>query len=553
MVFRLLAGVALGVLWLLGALLTALALHESPAAPLRLALVNFDGLVFLHAAGCVSAAGYGGDLVFGREIRHKTLAAVQMLPQGAALFVWRKVTFPFYAIGIAWSAGIPLYVLAVLLNLATAAEALRGLLITGWTGLAVLALTLLGTSGQSPPPLDPIEKRMHDMEATCRGLLVSGAGLLVMWLALTGWISPGRWGFFGLRVPTALPGWVLTGVLGPLAVSHGRDLLLGELSSYRRPMCLAGAGLAVVYLLALGAFWPGLPLWGRALAVVGPVLLGLLNGWQLCRLLRSAAKTGAPVSKPKRKEDPWTERELAWIAARWNNPLLLRDLRASLRAQSLRSKLRDSLIGQPLLVVVIYFLVKWFGGAVLSGAASWLLTPLFSGGGTASAFWNKEKKSGALPLLLLTPLSSREILGGRLAASIVLGLPLLTLPLLLFIGGVGWLAFTRFWPVGPMVLSVLPLLLGAWVAMGCTNAIPERVVSGFESNPVFRLVEAGVVVLIPVGLVVILLAAQGGPLPCYGLALLVGCLQLGFAAFIFREYERKLEAYRHSDVDPGAI
>jgi hypothetical protein len=34
---------------------------------------------------------------------------------------------------------------------------------------------------------------------------------------------------------------------------------------------------------------------------------------------------------------------------------------------------------------------------------------------------------------------------------------------------------------------------------------------------------------------------------------LLGCLYLGFAVFVFREHERKLEAYRHGDIDPSAV
>jgi hypothetical protein len=543
----------LGTAWLVGALLMSLLVHRLEQTPLRLGFVNFGGLALWHALGCLAAGGYGGDLVFGQPLRSGTLAALRMLPQGSTHLLTRKARFSLLILAVPWVAGIPLYLAAVLLNLTTAAEAGRALLLTGWSGLALLTLTILGTSDEPAHPLDPMEKQLRTVENTCRGLLVIGAGWLVLMLAFGGWNHANRWACYGLRLPIWLPGSLLSVVLALNAVSHAQELWLGELSTSRRAATTAAASLTFCYFLALGNYWHLLPTWHRALTLLVPLLFTFLNLWPLRHHLRSNGITRTSVTTSTRKEDPWTERELEWLQARWNNPLLLRDLRASLRAQSLLRKLRNSLIGQPLIVALFYFLVKWFGAAILTGTASWLFMPLFNGGGSASTFWAKEQKSGALPLLLLTPLSSREILTGRLIASVLIALPTLALPLGLLIVAVGWLATTRFWAAGPMALSVLPILLSTWVSSACSGATSGQKMCHFQSNPRFWLAQVGAVLLIPFGAIGILKAVRLGPLPCWGLALLIGSLHLGLAVFALREQVRKLESYRHSDIDPGAI
>jgi len=551
--FRLLAGVGAGALWLLAVVGAGLWLHWWERAPLRPALFSFHGFVLFHGMACLAAGGYAGDLVFGRDVRRHTLAALQLLPEPPGRFVARRLAFPLWTVAVIWAAAIPLVVVAALLDLTTVSAALRGLLIAGWGGLAALLVTLLGTSGQLALPLDPLERRTRGKEDACRGFLVIGAAGLTLALAYFSWSAPDRWPFFGLRIQSWIPGACLTLILGLATASHGRILLLGELASLRRPMLLAVTGLTVIYVLALGAFWHGLPLWGRCITIIGPMALALLDLWQLRKLLRPARDAALPAVTPARKEDPWTEPELNWLQARWNNPLLLRDLRASLRPQSLRRKLRNSLIAQPLLFVVFYFLVKWFGTGFVSGSLTWILMPVFSGGAVAATFWGKEKKSGALPLLLLTPLSSREILAGRLTASVLTVLPSLTVPFLALLGAAGWLATTRFWPAGPAVLSLLPLVLSSWVSGACGNATSGEKVARFASNPVFRLLQGGMLLLFSLGTAVIVLAARSGPVVCCGLALPITCLYGGFAVLVFREHVRKLEAYRQGDVDPGAI
>lgn len=550
--FRLLGSAAAGALWLLGSLLAGLLTHWLERVPLRPVLFSFDWLVLLHAVACMAAGGYGGDLLFGREVRNRTLTALQLLPLAPKRFLARKLAFPLWAVGVTWAAGIPLAIVAALLDLTTVTAALHGLLLAGGAGLAALVVTLLGTSGDMAPPLDPFEKQVRDTEAFCRGFLVIGASGLALLLAYYGWSAPDRWPCFGLRLQVWVPGGLLTVLLGLAAVNRGPELLLGELSSYRRSAFLAAAGLAVIYLLLLGVFWSGLPLWGRALTVVGPLALSLLNLWQLHKRSPTASNGTAAVT-PARKEDPWTEAELTWLQAHWNNPLLLRDLRASLRGQSFRGRMRTTLIAQPVLLIAFYFMFKWLGSAVISSSASWLFTPLITGGGIASTLWAKEKKSGALPLLLLTPLSSREILAGRLTASLLLALPLLLFPGLVLLSVVGWFTTTRFWMVGPVALALLPSILSVWVSNGCGNATAGQKVANFTSHPSFHPARGGALLLLPLGGAAIMWTARFGPLPCCAVALLIAGLYAAFALFTFREHVRKLEAYRRSDIDPGAI
>lgn len=549
-VFLLLSGLGLWSVWLVGLLLIGLTVHVVARTPFQLGFINFGSLVLLHAAGCLAAGSYGGDLVVGRDVRQKTLPALRLLPMRPEQLVAGKIAFPIYIVGVVWSAGVPLYVLAVLLNLASVSEALRGLLITGWGGLAILALTLLGTSRQTPPPLEAIAKWKRGAESTCRGLLVIGAGILTLMLAIYGWSIPDQWAFFGVRISAWLPGCLLTGLLASMIARHGRALLADELATSPIP---ALAGLAVCYLLLLGAFWHGLPFWGRCLAVVGPVLLAIPHLWHLRQLTKPGPESTVAVSKSRHKEDAWTQGELEWIASRWGNPLLLRDLRVIFRSQSLRRRMLYTASSQVLLLVVFYFLVRRFGSSVISGAASGFFSPLMVSTTAVAARWDKERTSGTLPLLLLTPLSSREMLIGRLMTSFVVILPLLVLPALALIGGIGWLATTRFWPAGPMILSALPLLLTVWVSAGCSNATSGQHIPGFQSGALFSLARTGIVLLVPGGCAALMAVSQGGPLLCCGLALLIGGLHLGFAVFVFREYERKLDAYRRGDVDPAAI
>lgn len=549
-VFQLLAGVGMSVVWLLVLLLIGLTLHLTTRMPFRPAVTDSGGLVLLHALGCLAAGGNGGDLVFGRDIRLKTFPALRLLPMRPEHFVARRIAFPVYIVGVVWSAGAPLYVLAVLLNLASFSEALRGFLITGWSGLMALTLTLLGTSREKAPSLAAEEKWRRNFECACRSFLVIGAGFLTMMLGFCGWSTPDRWAFFGLRLSVWLPGGLLSGVLALVTARHGRELLADDVAASPMP---ALVGLTTCYLLLLGVFWDGLPFWGRCLTVVVPVLLAVLSLRHLHQLTKPGPELTAAVSNSQRKEDAWTQGELEWIASHWGNPLLLRDLRASLRTHSLRRKLLNSVISQPIFLVVYYFLVKWFGSSILGGSISWLFTPLLNGGGTASVLWGKEKTSGTLPLLLLTPLSSREILAGRLVNSILVTLPTIIVPFLALIGGGVWLASTRFWPFGSAAFSILPIFLSASVAIACSNSTSSQGIPGFQSNTTFRLVQTGMLLLLPGGFAAVLAAARSGPLLCNGLALFISGLYLGFAVLVFREYERKLEAYRRADVDPAAI
>lgn len=538
-------------IWLLLSLLISPLYHASRGTPVRLEWVPFAGLSSLHLMGCLLAGGYGGDLVFGREGRAATLFALRLLPQPADWFLACKLAFPVYALLVVWSAGIPLDLLAIRFQLATTSVAVQSLTISAWAGLAALIVSLLCADDAHALALGPVEKRMRSIDTVARALMVVLAVLQFLYLTLTIWLGSGRWSFFGLHIPSGVAGTLLTVVLGSAAVIHSREVYLGELASGRATLTSSLWGLAVTVIFGVGALWYRLPIWGRWLALGVPLLLLVYCALRFRRV--SGVNSDSHVAAATRKGDPWAARELDWLAARWTNPLYLRDLRAVLAGKSLRRRLLFGVVFQSLLLGLCFLLTRTFGGGASGGLFSWIFNPALSGSMLAVTLWSKEKSSGTLPLLLITPISSEAMLLGRLVASFLVALPLLAVPAILVTGGLVWLGTTRFWPFAFGVGSQLPVLLSAWVAFGCSSSTGGQKVSAQPYNPLFHVAQGGVFLLIPLGIWVVVSAARYGLAAACGLSLVVAALHGGFTRLVFREYVRKLDAYRHADIDPAAI
>jgi hypothetical protein len=198
-------------------------------------------------------------------------------------------------------------------------------------------------------------------------------------------------------------------------------------------------------------------------------------------------------------------------------------------------------------------LLKPFGAVLFGVAGRAYIEPLFRAGSTAATLWEKEQSSGTRALLLATPQSERELLLGRLLASLVRALPELAFPTLVLWSGAIWVAVTRYWPIIPMLLALLPVLLSIWIISGCRRAFPSAEQLRFKQNR-FLFVVVGLELLLIAGGSYGLHEWRGrGVMFCYALVALLALVHFGFALLLFRGYERKLRAYRRTDVDLGAI
>jgi ABC-type Na+ efflux pump permease subunit len=156
--------------------------------------------------------------------------------------------------------------------------------------------------------------------------------------------------------------------------------------------------------------------YGYSLAMLG--LSVLLNGWSILRL-RAWNPRGEPIMQRERPEDEDIDRAKAHAAPGpvrhvWPNPILWREIRT--RAYGHR----------PLLVKAAYFLVvallcyyAFAPGGSREWAAAWGLVPvgilsLLLVSAQAVTAVTSERDSGALDLLLVTDLTPREFIFGKL-------------------------------------------------------------------------------------------------------------------------------------------
>jgi hypothetical protein len=274
-----------------------------------------------------------------------------------------------------------------------------------------------------------------------------------------------------------------------LVVAFGAAALSAALAARLRGALLAGsaARLVLASLLAFGLltaplvllFWPEAP--SCCLAAVSPAvgflaLLPTSNSlsthsdilpWWLSPAVslslaaflsrRRAARAGpVPAAAPSRRrsQDGLLSRWAEWVAARWDQPVLVKELRAGARRGDWRRFLTlATTAALGLLVIELYypsFLPNFAIGlpvrfipedlpqtrlffaavmAVILMVLSWLM--VFSAPVLGAGSFTRERRNGTLGFLLMTPLGEGAIVRGKLLGAVapLLGTLGLTLPI----------------------------------------------------------------------------------------------------------------------------
>lgn len=510
-------------------------------------------MVFLHAGACVGAGIAAANRIFAAEHRQTTLEGLRLLPLGAGEWVLLKLLSVLWLPLVTWILPYPLYLVAVAASLTRMSSVEAFAPVPLLLGLVALVVVLL----LPPDFVDQVRRqrqsRMVGLRAADPDLVVRSMLLSALWIALqwglihvvTGRLRLGR-PFPVLSVPFWFP---LAGV-GLLVVAAALATALAtvheESRAERGAARLRLAALMALYYLdvafILAPAWSRLPLWGQALALVGlPALL--------------AVQLRAPG---KRREDPLAGREVAWAAARWDRPMLVKDLRVYTRFASARRWLLAEVAVVAAAFGLMAYAVVYVGGAPLTvffdGAAvlGLVLPPvvLTLDAGTRMWYtWTRERTAGTLPMLFLTPLSSAEILRQRLAAGIAFSLVANSPLLVLFAAALLRLAPRGNWFYPPLFVGLAPLPLLLAVLFGCT-------VRGQEAAPwrwsVEEWIDAGMGLLFLAGFIAAVALCSTYP-PAHPLlwpaGLGLAALNVGIAWVCYRLRESLVERMRRGELE----
>lgn len=357
--------------------------------------------------------------VLSDEAREGTLSQLLLLPLTPGALLKHKLAFPLYWLALAWVAGWPFYLAAALTSIA------RMGVLTALYPLPFLAgLLCFIELANLPVQLELRKIRTGGSAREAYSLGRTFAVPLSVWALLACGshdLLSGRPGGWSAQVPvyyTLLPRWLfwtLFGALcGALALQGGLAALTSESRATGNTRTINGVPWAL-YLLALGCFWPILQLWQR-----WTLLLGIPIGFYLLVFL-------VRMATPPRGEDPLAAKELAWAARLSDNPLYLRDLRSATRHLSMRRSLVRRacalalLLGGPLALLLGSGLgpfIPWDHVVLVTGvslgAFLFWLPPV-----QASVAWAQEQPRGAVALLLMSPLTSAELVRGRSLAAVV--------------------------------------------------------------------------------------------------------------------------------------
>ncbi|MCC2671404.1 MAG: hypothetical protein K0Q72_3875 [Armatimonadetes bacterium] len=460
-----------------------------------------------HAFLCGTIGWRLGTSVFGAEQQQHTLEMLRLVSTSPWSWVPQKLLFPVYALALVWAAALPGYLGLVIRGNFLPATLWPGLLLAGGVGLLLLA------SGLTVPPervgmprfserLLPVAKQLelHSLRSVQWWLAWQALHLGYVWIGAASVDQPVRYRLHFLFRMVALQADQL--FWGMLALY----LLCGLTCAWAwaNPVSPAAARLrvgaqlltvGVGYLLVIAITWVGSLWFWQAILVAFPLV-------QLVRLALERRKL-ARVRRATRRDDPRAQREIAFLKSRWDNPVLIRDLRVSLRGGGLAA-----LFFRQWLVIGV--IAGGFSALMLSGPWGAAVGPSFLNiltgfmavilgwgsfvtllrlGAPASAQWNAERRMRTLPQLLLSPLGSREIVVGRWSASLLQGV-LTALPWVVgnlvctaIVGegrGLWALVLTGAWLVSMALLFSLALSVAVrelsswrelWSVTGCAIAV----------------------------------------------------------------------------------
>lgn len=434
-------------------------------------------LVGFHAVLCLLVGTAAATLVFREELQRGTLTQLLLLPQTNRDWLAEKLLAPAAGVVLAWGALIPLYLLAAALggtgpdvSLATSfAPLLIGLhtLLHGAAGAGIEWLLL-----ERPDRNESLLRDALDSAAVCTLQLIPMGFVATVVFRHVGGL-PGSIRVFGV----ATPAWLLC--LLSVGTSEIAPLLAAEALLVRTPAAISRrqkARWAPAFLQLLLVFGvTGLT--APTLLAVAVCALPALMVLTLSLGRRQSSRGGMKLGV-RSNHVTLEERLVSWLGARWDNPVFRRDLRFSATHSNIRLSLLTSTAFWALWLIPCA--AAWSRpGARVALAGGWTLPDavlaglLFLACGTLalapltrSSVRNRwDRDGGGLPDGMLTPLSSRDLLQGRLAAA-TLHAWIGQLPTLVVAVGTLW------WSMAHGHWTLLPALLLLTMSAAPTLRVP---------------------------------------------------------------------------------
>jgi hypothetical protein len=411
---------------------------DAPGAPYFLRGLLLAWVIVSHAVVCGFTGWRLGAQAFGAEQRQSTLEGLQLVSTSSWKWSTEKLLFPLYSLFLVWLAAFPGCAMLVVRGHCLPATLWPGLLLAAAVGVLSFGVALMGPPERAGLPLSterqlPLAQRL---ELSAPRLIATWLGWEILQLGIR-WLEKGvrdltpdfqtrlLFRILPLRSDQIFAGmlglFLFYGLTCAWAWANPASPIAGRL---RRAALLVT--LVTGYALVVGVTWIGSNWFWQSLLVAVPTV-------QLLRLALAQRKS-VRVRRAARPDSPRAVREIAAVQARWDNPVLVRDLRVSLRGGGLLS----SILWHCLIVGALGGAFGAYAlsmGAYYVGASTYpviagFLASLYGWGAfaavmrigmSASTQWSSERRMKTVSQLLLSPIPGVDIVRGRWAAALLQG------------------------------------------------------------------------------------------------------------------------------------
>lgn len=395
-------------------------------------------VIFTHAVVCGFAGWRLGMRVFGGEKQQHTLEGLQLISTSPWVWAVQKLGFPVYALLTVWLAAFPGCAMLVVRGHCLPAMLWPGLWLAGAVGLLTFGTALMAPLERAGLPLAterqlPLAQRF---ELGAPRLLAAWLGWEILQLTFQ-WLENGvqeprpvfsqhlLFRLLPLRSDQLFAGmlglFLLYGLTCAWAWANPSSPIAGRLRRAALLFTLIAGYALVVGVTWMGSYW----LW-QAVLVAVPIVQVLRLAWAQRKAVRG--RRTKPLDRPR------VVREIAAVQARWDNPVLVRDLRVSLRGGGLLSSfVRQCLVVGALgglIGAYVYSLRSYYVGFSSLPMITGFLAGLYGCGAfvavarmglSASTQWSSERRMKTVSQLLLSPIPGRDIVRGRWIAALLQG------------------------------------------------------------------------------------------------------------------------------------